>query len=140
MALISRAAPGRGASRRLPTVGNRAGLPTIAHGFALFALEFTDSLAAPALTAAFYSFLSILLTLFMFRETLPATRRVTGRINLSPVVFNVIHMLRRPAVNPLLLLMFSQQLVFFALNAVDLRVGTAAAAADESCARQGRSE
>ncbi|MFO7321862.1 MAG: MFS transporter [Chloroflexota bacterium] len=85
---------------------------------ALFALEFTDSLAAPALTAALYSLISIFLTVFIFRETLPASHRKGGKPDLMPVLFNAIHMLRRPQINPLLLLMFLQQIAFFAFESL----------------------
>jgi DHA1 family tetracycline resistance protein-like MFS transporter len=78
-------------------------------------LEFSDNLALPALVAATYSFLSILLTWFMFQETLPASRNtVSRRISLS----GFIRVLRVPQVNWLLLLMFAQQTVFFGFESL----------------------
>lgn len=79
----------------------------------LFALEASDSLAVPALSAAGYSFLSILLTLFIFEETLPSDKR--GRTQQSRR-FNPLVLARyivNPRVNILLVLMFAQQVIFF---------------------------
>jgi MFS transporter, DHA1 family, tetracycline resistance protein len=79
---------------------------------ALIALEVTDSLAVPALTAAVYSFLSILLTLFVFKETLPPEKRgknTSQRIN----IFVIGKMLRVQGVPILLLMLFAEQLIFF---------------------------
>ncbi len=78
------------------------------------ALEFSDSLALPAYIAAVYSFISILLTLFVFKETLPPEERGSGRTGVTPLV--IARMLRNPAINSLLVLMFAQQLVFFAFE------------------------
>ncbi len=82
----------------------------------LFALEFSDSLATPALIAAVYSFISILLTLFAFRETLPPHRR--GAAARPSILFTALQMLRRPQINGLLLLMFAQQIIFFAFESL----------------------
>lgn len=80
-------------------------------------LEFSDNLAMPAFVAATYSFLSILLTLFMFRETLPSAKRTaqTARRVKVPALANI---LRNPQVKMLLILMFAQQLVFFGFESL----------------------
>jgi len=89
----------------------------IGPAIALFSLEVSDSLGTPALIAAAYSFVSILLTLFSFRETLPPERRgQTGkRLN---VLTSSLNMMRRPQINWLLALMFMQQIVFFAFESL----------------------
>lgn len=89
---------------------------------ALASLEFTDSLAVPALIAAAYSFLSILLTLFGFKETLPAKtgrKPAAGspRRPLSPLL-TAGHWLRQPQIGVLLLLMFAQQAIFFGFESL----------------------
>ncbi len=73
---------------------------------ALLALELSDSLAVPALTAAVYSFASICLTALLFKETHPAERRGRGQ-RLS------FRLGLRPALAILLLLLFAQQVIFF---------------------------
>ena len=79
---------------------------------ALLALEISDSLALPAFTAAIYSFASILITAFLFRETLPPARRGGRRASrFSPTL--TARYLTQPALGILLLLMFAQQLIFF---------------------------
>lgn len=87
---------------------------------ALITLEITGNLAIPAFTAAGYSFISILLTLFMFKETLPPEKRSTGstapRRILSPVI--IAQMLLNPRINILLVLMFAQQLIFFGFESL----------------------
>jgi MFS transporter, DHA1 family, tetracycline resistance protein len=87
---------------------------------ALISLEFTDSLAAPALIAAAYSFLSILLTLFAFKETLPQrTKGLTPLSSVSrPVIFTALRWLRHPQINLLLLLMFAQQVIFYGFESL----------------------
>jgi MFS transporter, DHA1 family, tetracycline resistance protein len=85
---------------------------------ALFSLEVSNSLATPALIAAAYSFVSILLTLFAFKETLPAARRRVGPLLQSSIFFSAFRMLQRPRLNHLLLLMFFQQVVFFAFESL----------------------
>ncbi|MBZ0288891.1 MAG: MFS transporter, partial [Anaerolineae bacterium] len=62
----------------------------------LIALEFSDSLALPALIAAGYSGLSILLTLFGFKETLPPERRSAGSLPRRHLLLNPLRMLRLP--------------------------------------------
>jgi MFS family permease len=83
---------------------------------ALGSLEFSNSLATPALIAAAYSLMSILLTLFSFKETLPPDQRRAKSFDRSRILFSGLRMLRRPQINTLLLLMFAQQLVFFAFE------------------------
>ncbi len=84
---------------------------------ALIALEIADSLAAPAFTAAVYSLLSILITLFVFRETLPADRRgESQQKRFNPFV--IIRYLRNPNVNILLIIMFAQQVIFFGFESL----------------------
>ncbi len=79
---------------------------------ALLSLELTNSLAVPAFTAAIYSFVSILVTAFLFKETHPPALRGPGeRLWLSPAL--VLRYLLRPALGILLLLMFAQQIIFF---------------------------
>lgn len=80
---------------------------------AFASLEFTDSLAMPAFIAAAYSFLSILLTLFVFKETLPEDQRGNAENRTGITPFIVFKMLRRPGVGVLLVLMFAQQAVFY---------------------------
>lgn len=79
---------------------------------ALLSLELTNSLAVPAFTAAIYSFASVLLTAFLFKETHPPQLRGRGeRLWLSPIL--VLRYLLKPALGILLLLMFAQQVIFF---------------------------
>ncbi len=67
---------------------------------------------APAFVAAAFSFLSILLTVFWFKETLPAGERTRdGRKPLFSLAA-MMQALRYPTVGVLLVLMFGQQLVF----------------------------
>lgn len=84
---------------------------------AILTFELTDSLAAPAFTAALYSMLSILITTFMFKETLPPERRRSATKNgANPIV--IFRYLSTPFVGMLLLLMFAQQLVFFGFESL----------------------
>jgi MFS transporter, DHA1 family, tetracycline resistance protein len=80
----------------------------------LIALEFSDNLSLPAYIAAAYSFLSILLTLFLFKETLPPERR-GARAAARSSIWSI---LRNPRVNLLLILMFAQQFVFFGFESL----------------------
>ena len=66
----------------------------------------------PAFTAAVYSFVSILITLFIFRETHPPERR-GQRVQIAIGPLLIMRYLWRPALGILLLLMFAQQLIFF---------------------------
>lgn len=84
---------------------------------ALIALEIADSLAAPAFTAAVYSLLSILITTFVFRETLPPEKRGEAKQSrLNPFV--IVRYLRNPNVNILLVVMFAQQVIFFGFESL----------------------
>ncbi|MDE2819571.1 MAG: MFS transporter [Chloroflexota bacterium] len=84
---------------------------------AILSFELTDSLAAPAFTAALYSFLSILITTFMFKETHPPGRRGRASSNgITPVT--LFRYLARPFVGFLLLLMFAQQFIFFGFESL----------------------
>ncbi|MCU0466302.1 MAG: MFS transporter [Anaerolineae bacterium] len=83
--------------------------PAIAIG----ALEFSDSLAMPAFIAAAYSFISILLTLFTFKETLPPERRTSVRVRPFQAVSTIARLLTSQTVGLLLVLMFAQQLLFY---------------------------
>ena len=82
----------------------------------LLALEFTNNLAIPAFIAAAYSFVSILLTVFGFHETLPPEKRGALRFTL-PTAF-LFRILKTPQVSILLLLMFSQQVIFFGFESL----------------------
>jgi MFS family permease len=84
----------------------------------LFALELSNSLAFPALIAAAYSFLSILLTLFGFRESLPPDKRRITSAGWSSVAFTMLRTLRSPQLQPLMVLMFAQQVVFFGFESL----------------------
>jgi len=83
---------------------------------AAIALEFSDDLGAPAWIAAGYSLLSIFLTLFLFRETLPQSRR--EREVRAPFRFGGLGWLKRSHVLALLLLMFAQQVVFYGFESL----------------------
>jgi DHA1 family tetracycline resistance protein-like MFS transporter len=89
----------------------------------LLALEATDSLAVPAISAAIYSAISILLTLFLFEETLPPEKRQqqsddnkAHQSRLSPVI--IWGYLRQPQIGFLLVLMFAQQVIFFGFESL----------------------
>ncbi|MDX2162102.1 MAG: MFS transporter [bacterium] len=84
---------------------------------ALFSLEISDSLATPALVAAAYSAISIALTLFTFKETLPPARRASA-IRIAPLLFTGVRVLRRGALRPLVAVLFMQQVVFFAFESL----------------------
>ncbi len=79
------------------------------------ALNFTDRLSVPAFIAAGYSLLSIILTLVLFKETLPEENRAASR-PLDPTI--IVTMLRDPRVNLLLVMMFAQQLIFFGFESL----------------------
>jgi MFS family permease len=78
-------------------------------------LELTNNLQLPAFVAAVCSLASILLTIFIFRETLPPEKRhISKRRKFIPTL----NILRNPNVNILLMLMFAQQLVFFGFESL----------------------
>ncbi len=83
--------------------------PAIAIG----SLEVADSLALPAFIAAAYSAISVLLTLFTFKETLPAERRGGGYKAAARSPFTAFALLRDRRVTWLLIFMFAQQVIFF---------------------------
>lgn len=84
---------------------------------AFVTLELDGSLSLPAYIAAAYSFLSILLTVFVFKETLPPEkRRQSGGLRLNPLI--ALGMLRRPFIGVVLLLLFAQQVVFYGFEAL----------------------
>ena len=84
---------------------------------AILTFELTHSLAIPAFTAALYSFASIMITLFIFKETHPRERRGQGA---KPFVnpFAVLKYLLKPMLGLLLLLMFAQQIIFFGFESL----------------------
>jgi DHA1 family tetracycline resistance protein-like MFS transporter len=70
-----------------------------------------NNYAVPALIAAGFSLVSILLTVFLFEETLPADKR--GDATRAPLSFgSMVNALRHPAVGLLIFLIFAQQLAF----------------------------
>ena len=78
---------------------------------AILSFEFTDSLAVPAFTAAVYSFVSLMITTFVFRETHPPEKRGQGGGIINPLI--AARYILRPALGFLLALMFAQQVIFF---------------------------
>ena len=79
---------------------------------AILSFELTDSLAVPAFTAAVYSFVSLIITTFVFRETHPPEKRGHGgAAAISPLI--IARCLLRPTLGWLLLLIFAQQVIFF---------------------------
>jgi MFS family permease len=76
-------------------------------------LEFSDSLALPAFIAAAYSFVSIFLTLFTFKETLPPEKRGTGRLRPVQALGTFFRLLTSRSIGLLLVLMFVQQVLFY---------------------------
>jgi DHA1 family tetracycline resistance protein-like MFS transporter len=78
-------------------------------------LELTDNLQLPAFVAAVCSLISILLTIFVFRETLPPEKRQIAKRRKS---FASFHLLRSSSISLLLVLMFAQQLVFFGFESL----------------------
>jgi MFS transporter, DHA1 family, tetracycline resistance protein len=85
---------------------------------AFAALEFTDSLATPALIAAAYSLMSILITLFGFQETLLPSQRRSGPLLSRQIMTQLTHLLRRPQVPLLLGFMFAQQFIFYGFESL----------------------
>ena len=85
---------------------------------ALVALRLTDNnYAVPAFIAALFSFISIMLTMFKFDETLPEDERKRKNSDkpVSPIAVGrrILTAIRNPLIGPLLVLMFAQQFVFF---------------------------
>jgi len=66
----------------------------------------------PAFIAALFSLLSIVLTAFWFKETLPQEKRSQKEKVSTNVFSNIFRALRQPMVGVLLILMFFQQLIF----------------------------
>jgi MFS transporter, DHA1 family, tetracycline resistance protein len=87
---------------------------------AILTLEFSDNLAIPALTAAGYSFLSIWLTAFYFKETLPKAQRgaaaAKGLRRMRPML--IPRYIFNPRFNRLYLLLFAQQLIFYGFESL----------------------
>lgn len=100
----------RSRTRGLGIIGAAFGLGFIfGPVISLLALELSNSLAVPAFTAAIYSFVSILVTLFLFTETHPPAARGRRRMTAGgPARY-----LLRSALGILLLMMFAQQVIFF---------------------------
>jgi DHA1 family tetracycline resistance protein-like MFS transporter len=105
-------------ARGLGLIGAAFGLGfLIGPAMALIIFELTNQLFMPALVAATYSFLSILLTTFAFRETLPPEKR--GALsNRRANLLSLVPYLRDGQVRPLLALMFAQQLVFYGFESL----------------------
>jgi DHA1 family tetracycline resistance protein-like MFS transporter len=83
----------------------------------ILVLEFSDNnLAMPAFVAMAYSLLSILLTIFMFRETLPPPQRSRSFSPRSP--FAALGLLRQPGVGVIVALLFAQQVIFFGFESL----------------------
>lgn len=67
---------------------------------------------APAFVAAGFSFISILLTIFLLKETLPKERRTNLNTRRAISLSKLFETLKKPFVGFLLLVMFFQQLAF----------------------------
>lgn len=80
-------------------------------------LNFTDNLMYPALIAAGYSFISIILTLVMFTETLTDERKAQAKTEKTGFGA-VVRVLRDGRVNILLVMMFTQQVIFFGFESL----------------------
>lgn len=80
-------------------------------------LAFTDSLAIPAFIAAAYSAISIFLTLFYFKETLPPENRGNVENHRVSIIAGVRY-LSDSRVTLLLLMMFAQQLIFYGFESL----------------------
>ena len=100
-------------ARGLGLVGAASGL-----GFVLgpmvggLALRFAgNNYAAPAFVGAAFAFLSILLTAFLFRETLPKHKRTEPKKRV-PVYRSLIEGLQSPQLGPLYLFVFAAQFIF----------------------------
>lgn len=117
-AALSDITAGRNRAQGLGLTGAAFGLGFIFGPLiAVLALELTDSLAVPALSAAVYSFISILLTIFVFKETLPEEKRGAQQQSaLKPG--KLFRLMANPQISVLLILMFAQQLIFFGFESL----------------------
>ncbi|MCS6871897.1 MAG: MFS transporter [Anaerolineae bacterium] len=105
-------------ARGLGLIGAAFGIGfLIGPAMALIIFELTDQLSMPALTAATYSLISILLTTFAFRETLPLEKRRKAVIKRSNLL-SILPYLRNEKTRLLLVLMFAQQLVFYGFESL----------------------
>lgn len=85
----------------------------------IIALETSDQLYVPAFSAAVYSFMSILLTWFLFEETHPPEKR--GQSNEANARFSpaiILRYLLNGRISVLLILMFAQQVIFFGFESL----------------------
>lgn len=104
-------------ARGLGVIGAAFGLGfTIGPVIAIITVELSDSLALPAFTAAVYSFISILITTFIFKETLPKDKR--GLASEAVDLRGRLRVLLLPGLGMLLFLMFAQQFVFFGFESL----------------------
>lgn len=85
---------------------------------ALGTLEISDSLAMPAFIAAAYSAISILLTIFTFKETLPPEKRGGSYRSAARSPFTAFALLRDTRVRVLLIFMFAQQVIFYGFESM----------------------
>ncbi|CAG0991728.1 partial Tetracycline resistance protein, class B, partial [Anaerolineae bacterium] len=81
----------------------------------IFTLALTDNIQMPAFVAAACSFLSILLTFFVFRETLPSDQRHKHKDAKSSTTLTLV---RNRNISVLLIFVFVQQLVFFGFESL----------------------
>lgn len=81
----------------------------------IFTLALTDNIQMPAFVAAGCSFLSILLTFFVFRETLPSDQRHKHKDAKSSTALTLV---RNRSISILLIFVFIQQLVFFGFESL----------------------
>jgi DHA1 family tetracycline resistance protein-like MFS transporter len=89
--------------------------PAIA-GIALVATN--NNYHVPAFLAAGFSLISVLLTAFWFHETLPEAQRGQKQNSQNNILKNLSRSLRIPLIGVLLVLMFTQQLVFGGLESL----------------------
>lgn len=85
---------------------------------ALGTLEIADSLAMPAFIAAAYSGISILLTIFTFKETLPPENRTGNYASAARSPLTAFALLRDSRLRALLLVIFAQQIVFYGFESM----------------------
>ncbi|MFC1959619.1 MFS transporter [Chloroflexota bacterium] len=78
-----------------------------------------NNYTVPAFVAAGFSLISILLTTFMFKETLPAEQRGKTRVGHEQgITKRVLTAFRQPRLGILFVIMFFQQLVFFGFESL----------------------